>query len=478
MKVAIYIRVSTEEQANEGYSISAQKQRLKAYCIAQDWDLTGVYVDEGISAKNMNRPQLEQMIKDIKEGKIDCVLVYRLDRLTRSVLDLYKMLQIFDKHNCKFKSATEVFETTTAMGRMFITIVAAMAQWERENLGERVRMGTAEKVRQGKYAHNKSPIGYDLDLSSGKLTIKDSEAKTIKLIFELYLKGLSAHKICRYLNERNITTKDGNTWNDTPLMQILKNPLYKGSIRWGGILKEDAVPPIVDKETFDLVQKTIEVRRGIQPQQISSQYIFSGPFKCAHCGNSMVGNVTSAPLASGEKKTYKMYRCSYKLTGQCNKARSFSEIKTEAAFVDFLAKLDIDSALNEVAATVDLEISNEDNNQYEQLSKELERIQKRKRKWQYAWANEMLSDEDFEKRMSEERKLEEELNGQLELFEPQKEEIRTDKSEILAILKETKENWNVLTREEKKNFVQTFIRRLTIASDDKKNLYVDSIDFY
>lgn len=124
MKTAIYIRVSTEEQVREGYSISAQTQRLKAFCISQNWEVENLYIDEGISAKNMERPALQKMIKAIEQGKVECVLVYRLDRLTRSVFDLYKMLETFDNYDCKFKSATEVYDTTSAMGRMFITIVA------------------------------------------------------------------------------------------------------------------------------------------------------------------------------------------------------------------------------------------------------------------------------------------------------------------------------------------------------------------
>jgi site-specific DNA recombinase len=161
MKVAAYIRVSTEEQVKEGYSISAQKHRLEAYAISQGWEVVQFYVDEGISAKDLNRPELQRMIKNLEEGVFDCVLVYRLDRLTRSVLDLYKLLNIFEKHNIKFKSATEVYDTTTAMGRMFITIVAALAQWERENLGERVRMGMQEKARGGKWVINVPPFGYE-----------------------------------------------------------------------------------------------------------------------------------------------------------------------------------------------------------------------------------------------------------------------------------------------------------------------------
>ncbi len=180
MRVAIYIRVSTEDQAREGYSIQAQKNKLEAYCVSQGWDIVGLYVDDGYSAKDLERPEMKRMLAHIEQGLIDCVLVYRLDRLTRSVLDLYKLLEIFERHNCKFKSATEVYDTTTAMGRMFITIVAAMAQWERENLAERVRMGMQEKARQGKWVINVAPYGYDIDRSTDTLVINQQEAVIVR----------------------------------------------------------------------------------------------------------------------------------------------------------------------------------------------------------------------------------------------------------------------------------------------------------
>ncbi|MCM3573334.1 recombinase family protein [Mesobacillus subterraneus] len=477
--VAIYIRVSTEEQAKEGYSISAQKQKLKAYCIAQGWEVSGVYVDEGISAKDMKRPQLQQMIKDIKAGEIDCVLVYRLDRLTRSVLDLYKLLETFEKHDCKFKSATEVFETTTALGRMFITIVAAMAQWERENTGERVSMGFHEKVRQGKYALNFRLFGYDLDLKTGKLSINEEEAKIVRLIVHLYLKeGMGANRICKYLNERNIKTRNGNTWGDKGIIQILKSPVYYGTIQYGTATSEGAAPAIIDKETHDLIQKTLELRRNKNPKEISSDYIFSGLLRCNDCGSARVGFRVYATLASGEKVQYKNYRCLKRKTGQCS-SQNISEINLESAFLDYISTIDYSEVIDEVAATGEKTLNTPQNKvDIDKLQKELDKVEKRKKKWQFAWVEDMISNQDFDSRMEEEREKEEEIRAQLEQVDVDVSQVTTDKSQLTDLLQDIRRNWPVLSVQEKKSLTQMIVKQIHYALDEKKQVNIIDIDFY
>lgn len=406
MRVAIYIRVSTEEQVKEGYSISAQKHKLKAFCIAQDWEVAGIYPDEGISAKDMNRPNLQRMLKDIEEGLIDCVLVWRLDRLTRSVSDLYKILEKFEKYNCKFKSATEVFDTTSAMGRMFITIVAAMAQWERENLGERISMGYEEKVRQGKYALNFRPFGYDLVLTKGDLIINEPEAKTVRTIYDLYNKGYSANRICQYLNERNITTRDKNTWNDTHIMRLIKNPLYKGSLKWNDVVYDGAHDPIISSELFDATQRLIEKRRPKHPRIISSNFIFAGKLKCVKCGHAMVGSKTYETNKFGEKVIYNFYRCNKGKTGQCKGSYNVSERRLEQSFLDYITKQDFN--FEQAAALGDELLNQESPEENDKLTLELEliKISNRRKKWQYLWADEVMSDDDFRARIAEAEKEE------------------------------------------------------------------------
>ncbi len=308
MKTAIYARVSTEEQVREGYSISGQLQKLKAFCISQGWDVADVYVDEGISAKDMKRPQLQRMLKDIEAKKIDCVLVYRLDRLTRSVFDLYKLLEKFEESNCKFKSATEVYDTTTAMGRMFITIVAALAQWERENTGERISFGYEEKIRQGKYPLNFAPIGYDLNTEESKLYINEKEANTVRMIYKLYLSGLGSSRILTKLNKGGYLTKKGNQWLSDTLFKVLRSPIHAGGLKWKGKMYWGLHEPIIDRKTWDKVQENRKKRSVVHPKSLSSPYIFSRLIPCPGCGQNMSGTQTSYISNKTKKKmVYRFY---------------------------------------------------------------------------------------------------------------------------------------------------------------------------
>jgi site-specific DNA recombinase len=463
MRTALYIRVSTEEQAKEGYSIRAQTERLKAYCVSQGWEVVDFYIDDGKSAKDMNRANLKRMLKHIEQGLIECVLVYRLDRLTRSVLDLYKLLEIFDKHNCKFKSATEVYDTTTAMGRMFITIVAALAQWERENLSERVRMGMEQKAREGQWVINVPPYGYELDKANKTLVINQEEAETVKKIYDLYLSGKGMKKISTFLNQSNITTKSGKTWNDFKIGYILDNPLYIGTMRYNYRVNkeqyfelENAVPPIVDVLIYEKVQKVRNGRSVSHPKAATSKFIFSGFTKCGKCGGPISGKYGYSKRKNKIHRP-RSYYCANQSNGLCDQ-RNMSERFIEHQFLKYLENIHIDNDLLQ-------DISNQEEvddvqNKIDLFKKELDTIEARRKKWQYAWVNEMLNDDDFSKRMNEESRNEEEVKTQLSSLQPSNKILNRD--ELVEVLKDVRKNWEHMESLEKKMLLQMIVKKIIV----------------
>ncbi|MDF2791924.1 MAG: site-specific recombinase for integration and excision [Neobacillus sp.] len=463
MNCALYIRVSTTEQAEEGYSISAQKQRLSAYAQSQDWDIIGLYADEGISAKDMNRPDLQRMIQDIKDGHIDVVLVYKLDRLTRSVLDLYEILQIFDKYDCKFKSATEVYDTTTAIGRLFLTLVAALAQWERENLGERVRFGMREKVWQGEWHGGTAPFGYNV--IDGKLVIDEKEAMVVRKIFDLYTaEGLSDRRTALELNDLGYLTKKDKFWNEIKVARILKNPVYIGKFRWDtkGSRKDyfvsDGAPKFIDESTFYKAQKLRSARSIVHGRQSTSNYYFSGSLRCARCGSLLKGVATF----HGKNK-FKHYQCRKRTIKQCDLG-TISERLFEKAFISYLLEhypphFD-EEAKNEIAASAE----NTNNEEQDNLHSELDRIINRRKKWQYAWANDDISQEEFKARMKEEHEREEATKKRL--FELNADENKQLNYEQIKAYLDYFENWDELSDIEKKQHIQLMIEYIIVDKVD------------
>jgi len=458
LKTAIYVRVSTEEQAKEGYSVSGQLEKLKAFCISQNWIVEDIYADEGISAKDTNRPELQRMLADIEENKIECVLVYRLDRLTRSVHDLYNMLEVFEENNCKFKSATEVYDTTTAMGRMFITIVAALAQWERENMGERISFGFEEKARQGKIPITYSPFGYTLNKKESKLYINKKEAKVVQTIFEKYIGGYGGNKVAKYLNDRKIYTKRGNQWSDDTVMKILRSHLHKGDFSWNGIVYKDAHDPIVSKETWYKAQELMVTRRKGKTfgKAVSSPYIFSGLLKCESCGTNLVGNYTAYARKDGTQVRNNYYRCRLKFDGKCNtKHYAVSEKRLEEAFLEIIKNWNFDYLVTDIDELKPVEEPDVSLTKKE-LQQDLKKLEELKIKWQYAWAEELIDHKDFKERMNEANTKIAEIEKELKTEKEETKRVLT-KDKIINILKDIESQWHHLDALEKKNMLHEII---------------------
>lgn len=284
-KAGLYIRVSTLEQAQEGYSIGAQKERLIAFCKAHDWTIADIYVDGGYTGSNLDRPGMRKLISEI--NKMDIVLVYKLDRLSRSQKDtLYLIEEVFLANNVDFVSMNESFDTGTPFGRAMIGILSVFAQLEREQIKERTQMGRIARAKQGLYhGGGRPPIGYDYN--DGKLVPNEYEAVQIKKIFEWYIGGMSIDKIAERLKSEGYKNKY-KSWdiaNGSTVTKILCNDVYLGITHFGDVVTENTHEPLVTREQFERVQEIKKKRQDIYGDTaFVSAHLLTGMIFCARCG--------------------------------------------------------------------------------------------------------------------------------------------------------------------------------------------------
>lgn len=320
--IALYNRVSTSEQVNSGFSLEEQADRLQSYCKAMGWKHTKLYTDGGYSGSNTDRPALQQLIKDVKAHKVDKVVVYKLDRLSRSQRDTLTLIEdTFLANGCDFVSMSENFDTATPLGRAMIGILAVFAQLEREQIKERMIMGKDARAKQGKYhGSDKHPIGYDY--INGELVINEAEAEQIRQIFEDFVSGVSIPKIVKRLNEAGIEHKYGR-WQESVLRHILKSKTYIGYIKAKDEWYKGIHEPILSEDLFNKAQAIIEhthaesIKYGRRYGQATS--LLGGLIYCAECGNRF------AKKTSGKRDDYfEYYTCNTRRSVKLAKGRTCS----------------------------------------------------------------------------------------------------------------------------------------------------------
>ncbi|MCM3294141.1 recombinase family protein [Paenibacillus sp. MER 180] len=303
MVVGIYIRVSTEEQAQHGYSIDAQKEKMIAYCKSQGWTEYKLYIDDGYTGTNMDRPALNRLIRHVENQKINLVVVYKLDRLSRKQRDvLYLLEEVFEKKNTGFKSATEPFETTTPFGKAMIGILAVFAQLERDMIVERTTTGRRQRIRQGKWYGGREPLGYYWDKEKEQLIIVPDEAMLIKAIFDKYKNGDSRLSIAEWARSRC----KSRVIDHAVIRDILSRRIYIGELNDGGTWIKGNHEPIIDLKTWRAVQEEIQNREeGSSPK---GEYLLSGLLKCGVCGENVV-HVKRTTKKYGKVYEYQLYAC-------------------------------------------------------------------------------------------------------------------------------------------------------------------------
>ena len=336
MNVAGYARVSSEGQL-DGYSIPQQKDIIENYCKIKGWNLVKIYVDGGFTGANTNRPALQDMIEHI--DAYDLVLVYKLDRLSRSQRDTLALVDKFAEHGTKFASIQENFDTSTPLGMAMLGILSVFAQLERENIKERMSLGRMGRAKKGLWrAGSNVPTGYDY--IDGHLVIREDEAVQIRKIFELYLQGWSINKIRHYMHE-NYTNRYSSWAQQSAVSTTLRNPLYIGLLP----SKADGKPyqgehePIIDKETFDKVQALLNARlENFDPalkHPFVAKHLLTGFTYCGECG----GRVS---VVSGHGYSY--YGC-HKINTSDPRTRKLKKCSTPNYNCKILDKLVIDEVL-------------------------------------------------------------------------------------------------------------------------------------
>lgn len=464
MKAVIYSRISKDEQSK--YSISEQVQLCQKMMENEGHEVVDVFVDEGYTSKNMNRPALQSMLSQIKSKRFGIICVWNSDRLTRTTLDGLEMVtKMFKPSGIEFASVTEDIDTSTPDGMMMFTIRLSMAQREREKIAERVAMGQIGRAKKGKRNTSAKPYGYEVgeDLV---LSVNEEEAEIVRNIYTWYVQGFGRNKIASILNDSNIPAPRGGIWFEKIIGDIIGNPTHIGSTHYkpklskeeDRIIVPDTHPAIIPRDLFDIA-KEIKVRRRDNDMNLSSyDFCFSTVVKCGECGRSFHGKMkTNAP---GRART-RNYRCSGKYRQNSCNVSDVSDIKLEKIFLDFIKGR--------------LEVESEEPNKPiggKDVTKEKKRLEKiiadsavRRKNYSRAMGDGKMSYDDFSDLMEEENAKVKKLQEELEAIQLSQGPKRTNR-ESNQLLTELLHNWPLMSEQQKKIGVGLLFRAIVLKKID------------
>jgi len=352
VRCAIYTRKSTEEGLNQEFnSLDAQREAAEAYILSQKhdgWTLVPTqYSDGGYTGANIERPGVKQLLADIEDAKIDCVVVYKVDRLSRSLIDFSKMMELFEKHGVCFVSVTQQFNTNTPLGRLTLNILLSFAQFEREIISERTRDKQVAARKKGKWTGGHILMGYDLDSRGGKLTVNLDEAERVREIFRLYLEGTQVTETVQRFDKlgwrtKQWTTQDGKLYGGSPLRRchiykLLGNILYTGQVKVGDEIFPGEHEAIIDQQTFGLAPKRLKENAWTpgNAHRVKFDALLRGLIYCYCCGSGMYS--TYPTNKERRYRYYVCYRSQQKLEGYCT-SRSVSAPSVEEAVVESIRR--------------------------------------------------------------------------------------------------------------------------------------------
>ena len=459
MRVALYPRVSGHEQ-EDNYSIPEQIERMKRYCEAKDWLVYKIYTDSVYTGADMDRPGLQSMIKDCEAGKFDMVLVYKLDRLSRSQKDtLYLIEDVFEKNNVGFTSMTENFDTSTPHGKFIIGILAVFAQLEREKIKERTMIGKKARAAEGKWHGSKwVPIGYDY--TDGHLVPNEYEKMQVLEIADLFLKRTPVRTIATMVTEKGYRHKHGE-WDSKTIRRVLSNPVNLGLIRDGDTLYPGLHDAILDQETYDAIQVLMEERKekfGASAKPHKS--LLAGFLFCAHCGGRYGRQTNTAGLQyyscysrnKSQKKMIKDPNC---------KNKNYKNIELDTAILFEINKLALDPEY--VDHVRENKPKNDVNEKIKSTTSEIEKINSQISKMMDLYALGTIDMDVISTKVSELNKTRTALQNELNSLDvPDSDEMSVEEIQSIASMM----NNENLTLQDRRNIIQSLIYYIEIDNDD------------
>ena len=473
-KVAgIYIRVSTEDQVREGFSLGEQEEKLKQLCEYKDYKVYKVYKDAGISAKNMSgRPAFQQMLEDMRAEKINYIVAYKLDRVTRSVRDLEVLISELEEHHCYLVCDRDDVNTSSANGRFFVRMLTVLSQLEIEIVSERTKFGLTGAIKSG-HIPGTCPLGYKRDTSK-KMVIDETTKDVVIRIFNLYLQGKSYQTIANILNEEKVL--EPKKWDDSTIEKILNNKIYVGDYeRFKRVAKEQGKEPVIYPNVVEPII-TRAMFEDIQMQKEKNQraycrdrvYIFMQKMKCPKCGKIMGSKGTG-----GKKKKYMYYHCS-----DC-KIYLREDLIEEQVMPMIMDLIEYDMTVKKYFYPV---LADKKEKNTDKLDREINTLRNQKNRIKEAYLKEIVDVEEFSKEYKAidekleilEQKRIETIDLNKQSFSPQ--HLMADRDvEKEKLIRSNKfydmlmAEWKNKDKEEKQEFISKFLESITVEKDSKGN---------
>ena len=478
----VYIRVSTEDQAREGFSLGEQEEKLLQLCKFKELEVYKVYKDAGISAKDMeHRPKFQEMLKDMKEGKLNYIVAYKLDRITRSVRDLEELISVLEQYNCFLLCDRDDVNTSTANGRFFVRMLTVLSQLEIEIVSERTKFGLNGAIKSG-HIPGQRPFGYK-SAEDKRMIIDNATRPYVEKIFDLYLEGKSFQQIANYFKENNIYSK--KNWKDTTIQKIIDNKIYMGDYeQYKRIGKQENLEPIVYMNVVEPIisrAKWEECQRQKERNQRTYTrdrvYTFFQRLKCPNCSRIM-----KCKGSGGTKRKYMYYTCEH-----CH--INFNEEHVEHLLRDFIYDLlEYDMAVKKFFLPV---LEDKTNNiDTTSIDKEIRDLEKQRNRIKDLYIKGIVEIDDFkedyklieDKLANLESKKLELVNLETFNYSPHELLAQRDLEKEKMIRLDTlnsvlKTKWNGMNKSEKQEFISKFIDTIEIKKDSKGNLILEKINF-